>query len=237
MLDGWGTPGYQMLAAACQQGSDHHTEYERTGDVRALDRAVGLFESVLGTAQNIDIRATASNGLGTALWSRYERSGLPADLDAAIGLFRTAIGLFPHERAAMLPAFHANLCGVLQLRWLRTRSEEDLTGALTAARASLAATSDGDPRRASRLNNLGFVLLSVHGQRHDAAALPRRWRCCAARSAARLPARTSTPGSAPTWPRRCATGAPRRATGTPGCCTRPTDWRARSCASRRTATR
>lgn len=171
MFDGWGTPGYQLLVTACQQGSDHHSEYERTGRLPSLERAIGLFESVLATAHHIDIRAAASNGLGTALWSRYERSGRPADLDAAVDLFRSAIGLFPHERAAMLPAFHANLCGVLQLRWLRTRSEDDLTGALTAARASLAATSDGDPLRASRLNNLGNVLLSVHGQRHDSAAL------------------------------------------------------------------
>ncbi|NUT47176.1 MAG: CHAT domain-containing protein, partial [Saccharothrix sp.] len=124
--DAWGSPAYHLLVAACGKAEDLHAAYERTGRLPLLEQAVEVFEQVLDLARNVDVRAAASNGLGTSLWSRYERSGAVDDLDRAVALFRAALALFPDEETPATPAFRANLAGALLLRWRRTRAPEDL---------------------------------------------------------------------------------------------------------------
>ncbi|MFF0721648.1 CHAT domain-containing protein [Micromonospora sp. NPDC003816] len=169
--DAWGTPQYHLLVGACGQAEAHHDSYERTGSLRDLEFALAVFTEVLRVARNVDIRSTAANGLGTARWSRYERFGDLADLDAAVGLFRDALAMYPNERTPATPSFHANLGGVLRLRWRRTGVEADLVESVTQVRAALAATGPTHPRRAGRLTNLADGLLTLSLRYDDSSAL------------------------------------------------------------------
>ncbi|GAA3342954.1 hypothetical protein GCM10020358_39870 [Amorphoplanes nipponensis] len=169
--DPWGSPLYQALVAACAEAERRHAEYEQRGRLSDLESAVALFRAVLDRAHNVDVRSAAVNGLGMALWSRYERFGDPGDLDAAIRQFREALAMYPNEHTPALPSFHANLAGVLRLRWRRTGDEDDLVASVAEVRAAVATTTAGDPRRAWRLNNLADGLLALSLQHDDSSAL------------------------------------------------------------------
>ncbi|WP_223884268.1 hypothetical protein [Micromonospora craniellae] len=169
--DAWGTPQYHLLVSVCGQAEAHHDTYERTGSLRDLEFAIAVITEVLKVARNVDIRSTAANGLGTARWSRYERFGDLADLDTAIGLFREALAMYPNERTPATPSFHANLGGVLRLRWRGTGIEADLVESVAQVRAALAATGPTHPRRAARLTNLADGLLTLSLRYDDSSAL------------------------------------------------------------------
>ncbi|MEV4281555.1 CHAT domain-containing protein [Actinoplanes xinjiangensis] len=169
--DPWGSPLYHTLVATCSEAERRHTAYERTGRLSDLESAVALFSAVLDYAHNVDVRSAAVNGLGTAMWSRYERSGDLGDLDTAIRLFREALAMYPDEHTPAIPSFHANLAGVLRLRWRRTGDQADLVASVAEARAAVATTSAGDPRRAWRLNNVADGLLALSLQHDDSSAL------------------------------------------------------------------
>ncbi|WFE37618.1 CHAT domain-containing protein [Micromonospora sp. WMMD998] len=165
-----------------------HTAYEETGRLSDLESAVALFGRVLDHAHNVDVRSAAMNGLGTALWSRYERFGGPGDLDSAIRLFREALAMYPDERTPAIPSIHANLAGVLRLRWRRTGDEADLVESVAEVRAAIAATRAGDPQRAWRLSNLADGLLALSLRHDDSSALAEAVDCI------REAVRTAPPG-------------------------------------------
>ncbi|MEU8657280.1 hypothetical protein [Actinoplanes philippinensis] len=169
--DPWGSALQQTLLAACSEAERHHTAYEQTGRLSDLESAVALFSTVLKHAHHVDVRSTAMNGLGMSLWSRYERFGDPGDLDAAVGRFREALAMYPDEPTPAIPSFHANLAGVLRLRWRRTGDDTDLVASVAEARAAMAATGPGHPRRAWRLTNLADGLLALSVRHDDSSAL------------------------------------------------------------------
>ncbi|HWS36439.1 MAG TPA: CHAT domain-containing protein [Actinoplanes sp.] len=169
--DPWGSPLYHLLAAATAEAERRHTVYEQTGRLPELESAIGTYLRVLDHAHNVDVRSAATNGLGTALWSRYERFGDPADLDSAIRLFRESLAMYPDEHTPAVPSFHANLAGVLRLRWRRTGDEADLAASVAAVRAAVAFTAAGDTRRAWRLTNLADGLLALAVRHDDSSAL------------------------------------------------------------------
>ena len=169
--DAWGSPLFALLTAVCQRAEEHHDRYERTGSLPDLDLAISRFSEVLELAHNVDIRSAASNGLGVARWSRYERFGDLSDLDAAVGLFRDALAMYPDEQTAATPSFHANLGGVLRLRWRRTGVADDLVESVAEVRAAVAATPPTDPRRSARLTNLADGLLTLSVRHDDSSAL------------------------------------------------------------------
>ncbi|MBF6171308.1 CHAT domain-containing protein [Nocardia blacklockiae] len=169
--DAWGSPGYHLLMTAYALAEQRHAAYERSGELSLLNDAVTGFTLILEAAHNVDIRSTAANGLGTALWSRFERFGDPADLDRAVALFRAALACYPDEETAETPIFYANLAGVLTLRWRMTRNDDDVAEAIAAARAALARTPAGDPRRYSRLNGLAQTLVAYTQRHEDSTAL------------------------------------------------------------------
>ncbi|GAA1603531.1 MULTISPECIES: CHAT domain-containing protein [Kribbella] len=171
IADPWGSPRYLMLLELCGDAEERHRQYESTGQLPYLETAITLFSEVLDVAVNVDLRGAASNGLGTALWSRYERYVEPADLDRAIDLFRAALAMFPSEETPLTSAFRANLGGALQLRWLRTRSDADLTESLAAIRSVVGVTAPTDDRRSTRVGNLGDALLALFVQHGDSATL------------------------------------------------------------------
>jgi tetratricopeptide (TPR) repeat protein len=169
--DPWGSPLYHALVAACSEAERLHAAYEQTGRLSDLESSIALFGAVLDHAHNVDVRSAAVNGLGMALWSRYERFGDPGDLDTAIRLFRAALAMYPDEHTPAIPSFHANLAGVLRLRWRRTGDEADLVASVAEVRAAVATTSAGDRRRAWRLSNLADGLLALSLQHDDSSAL------------------------------------------------------------------
>jgi tetratricopeptide (TPR) repeat protein len=169
--DPWGSPLYHALIAACSEAERLHAAYEQMGRLSDLESSVALFSAVLDHAHNVDVRSAAVNGLGMALWSRYERFGDPGDLDTAIRLFREALAMYPDEHTPAIPSFHANLAGVLRLRWRRTGDEADLVASVAEVRAAVATTSAGDRRRAWRLSNLADGLLALSLQHDDSSAL------------------------------------------------------------------
>lgn len=169
--DAWGSPAYAMTLTLLGGAEGLHERYERTGHLPDLDEAIDVFATVHRHAHNVDLRSAAANGLGTSLWSRYERFSRAADLDSAVGLFREALAMYPDGGSPLAPSFRANLGSVLHLRWLRTRSDDDLAEALAALRAALADTPPSSSRRIGRLTGLAAVLAAVHVQHEDSSAL------------------------------------------------------------------
>ncbi|MEU1985739.1 CHAT domain-containing protein [Nocardia sp. NPDC019395] len=170
-LDAWGTPGYFLLNSTCLRAVAIHQEYEVSGREEDLRLAIEGFELVLDAARDIDIRFAATNGLGTAIWSRFERYGRPEDLDRAIELFRGALADYPNETTLEGPAVHANLGAVLQMRWRITSAETDLTESVTHFRAAVESTVITSPRLTGRLNGLSSALCALYVHRGDSSAL------------------------------------------------------------------
>lgn len=79
--------------------------------------------------------------------------------------------MYPDGNDRFVPSFHANLGGVLRLRWQRTGSQRDLDDSLTAIRKALAVTHEGHPQRFGRLGNLADGLLALHRLHQDSSAL------------------------------------------------------------------
>ncbi|MFH8365283.1 CHAT domain-containing protein [Streptomyces sp. NPDC018031] len=79
-------------------------QYELTGELPDLERAITGFEATLRGAAGVGIREAAVARLGTALWSRYERGGDRRDLDQAVDLLRESLlGISAEDRPAEEP--------------------------------------------------------------------------------------------------------------------------------------
>lgn len=83
------------LASPHDRGVTLMHEYERTGRLDHLERAISLFrqERLEHPADHSD----SAQRLGTALLQRFQRTGHPADLDEAIALGRGALAATPVE--------------------------------------------------------------------------------------------------------------------------------------------
>jgi tetratricopeptide (TPR) repeat protein len=145
-------------AAATDQAIDLMGEFQRTGNLEAINNAVVLFGVAEQATPAADPnRVTMLSNLGIALWTRFERTGQDSDLDAAI----TAA----QQLADSVPAGHpdrdgslANLAMALWTRFERTRRDSDLDAAVAARQRAADATSAGHPARAGRLSDLGLAL-------------------------------------------------------------------------------
>lgn len=169
--DLFGTPGHDQLLTVLGAAENAHTQYESTGHLPDLERALVLFDAVLARTQNIDLRSGAMNGIGMVLWSRYERFGQPADLDGAITLFREALAPYGAEVTVATPSYWTNLSGALRLRWLRAHDIRDLNASVDAIRTALDSTPARGARRSNRQNSLGDALLSLYHLHRDSSAL------------------------------------------------------------------
>ncbi|MEU8823085.1 CHAT domain-containing protein [Streptomyces sp. NPDC048636] len=157
-------------AAVLRDASARLAAYERTCAPADLDAAVAGFESVLRSAADAVLRASAANGLGSATRARYERGGERRDLDRAVDLFADALAMGSGDDPEA-PAVRARLSDVLRLRWRLTGDGEDLTAAVELSRAALAATAPTDPLRPERLSGLAGGLLGVFLHHRDPSAL------------------------------------------------------------------
>jgi hypothetical protein len=80
------------LAAPGDRGRALVGEYEQTGRLDHLERAISLFRQE--KLEQGD-RAESAHALGSALLQRFERTRQPADLDEAIALGRAALAATP----------------------------------------------------------------------------------------------------------------------------------------------
>jgi hypothetical protein len=108
------------LAAPHDRGRALVREYEQTGRLDHLERAISLFRQ-----EKLEQRADpaeSAQALGSALLRRFERTRQPADLDEAIALGRAALAATPLDHP-----LHAD-----RVAWLR--SALGLRSARTAER-------------------------------------------------------------------------------------------------------
>nr|WP_157527929.1 CHAT domain-containing protein [Kibdelosporangium sp. MJ126-NF4]CEL16668.1 hypothetical protein [Kibdelosporangium sp. MJ126-NF4]CTQ88980.1 hypothetical protein [Kibdelosporangium sp. MJ126-NF4] len=114
------------------------TRYRRSGSAGDLDGAISAF------------RGAAAPALGPALLERYRLRGIRADLDEALELTEAAAD--PLDARSL-----ADLATVL-------REVSDLDEVISFSRAAVQSTDADDPELASRLSNLGNLLLDAGEQ-------------------------------------------------------------------------
>lgn len=81
------------LASPHESGVALLREYEQSGRLDQLERAISLFRQEV-VEQRAD-QADSLHNLGTALCHRFERTGQPADIDEAVELGRAALAATP----------------------------------------------------------------------------------------------------------------------------------------------
>lgn len=106
------------LASPHEGGVARLREFERTGRLDQLERAISLFRQEVAEDE-------AAYGLEMALLRRYEKTGDLADLDEVIELGRAALAATPadHPTRAGRAAWVST---ALRLRYERTRQRTDL---------------------------------------------------------------------------------------------------------------
>ncbi|CAM3307611.1 CHAT domain-containing protein [Kibdelosporangium persicum] len=126
-----------------------HRQFDRSGDLAHLERAIGLLREAVAKKQN----ATALHVLSTALLKRHEITGDTVSLDEAAEAGRRAVAALPEGHVDR--ANHLNSLGtVLLSRFDRTGVRPVLTEAIEAFRAAVSATPQGHPYRVGMLHNL-----------------------------------------------------------------------------------
>ncbi|MEO3808354.1 SAM-dependent methyltransferase [Sphaerisporangium sp. B11E5] len=137
------------------------TRYDRSGAEADLDEAVATLRLAASTVTHRSHWLEYAGNVGTVLRTRFERRGYLADLNEAV---HTATGPEPEEAVTLAQAAAGasptgrpdparildDLAATPWLRFARSGNHDDLTGALTASRDSVAATPDGHPVLAVR---------------------------------------------------------------------------------------
>jgi hypothetical protein len=145
------------LASPRDTGIELMDEYDRTGRLDQLDRAISLFRQ--DAVERPADRASGLHSLGRALLRRFELTGQPADLDETIELDRGALAASA-RRDPRRTQFQSNLADGLLRRFELTAELSDVDEAVAVRREILAATAAGRGHSSALL--------------HLAAALSRR---------------------------------------------------------------
>jgi tetratricopeptide (TPR) repeat protein len=142
------------LASPHDTGTALMAEYERTGHLDHLERAISLFRQVI--LEDEADQAAGRYSLGLALFHRFERTGQPADLDEAIELGRGAVDAAggDHQRRV---GFQLGLADGLLRRFELTGDLSDVDEAV-AVRRDVVATAAFGPDHASALLKLAGAL-------------------------------------------------------------------------------
>ncbi len=170
------------LASPHDSGVALMREYERTGRLDQLERAISLFrQEVLEDRAD---RANSYYSLGMALSRRFERFGQPGDLHEAVELSRGALAAAaPHDPRRA--DFRAGLADGLLRRFGVTAAPSDVDEAIAVCRAVVADTA-GDQDHPKALSHLAVALYrrfertgsaadlddAVHASRRAIATIP-----------------------------------------------------------------
>jgi hypothetical protein len=142
------------LASPHETGMALLREYERTGRVDHLERAISLLRQEVLEPQ--PDRADGMCGLGMAMLRRFERFGEPADLHEAIELSRGAVAAAARQDPRRA-GFQSGLADGLLRRFELTAELADVDEAIALCREVVAATA-GNPDHAKALSHLAVAL-------------------------------------------------------------------------------
>ncbi|MFI5915793.1 hypothetical protein [Dactylosporangium sp. NPDC051541] len=140
---------------------------EVTGDLGALDRAVGLLRRAADA--DAEDRPGRLSELGNALATRFDLTGAAADLDDAVEAHRAAVEDCP-EGADGLGGYLNNLSISLRQRYEHRGTVDDLRAAVVAGERAVALVERLDPRRPGRLSSLAsarHAAFRQHGRVED----------------------------------------------------------------------
>jgi tetratricopeptide (TPR) repeat protein len=152
-------------AALSALGSGMHELFVQTGDLDALDEAIGAHSEALRAVPPDDRGfGRQALGLASALLRHYERTGLLSSLNEAIEQLKSA--QMAAERHAendpsVLAALSNDLSIALRERYERIRQQTDLDEAIARGRRALLEAVTADHRRAAH-GTLGLALLSQY---------------------------------------------------------------------------
>jgi hypothetical protein len=142
------------LASPHDSGVALMREYERTGRLDYVERAISLFRQ--GVLEHQADRANSLHSLGMALFGRFERVGQRADLHEAIELSRGAIAAAARHDPRRA-SFQSGLADGLLRRFDLTADPSDVDEAIAMCREVVAATAR-EPDHAKALSNLAVAL-------------------------------------------------------------------------------
>ncbi|MFD0356656.1 CHAT domain-containing protein [Streptomyces sp. NPDC127110] len=161
--------------------------FRRTGDITALDEALGIGHAIalasvrgddpgppkasfvfkpddprqsrMDPVDGPDSRATLTLVLADALTTRYEQTGDLADLDDAVVLATTALGLLADTDVTRRMRATYQLAAIHSLRHLRHRDGADLDRAVELSESAITMLRLDDPNRSTALSNLVVLLV------------------------------------------------------------------------------
>jgi tetratricopeptide (TPR) repeat protein len=154
------------LASPHDTGVALMDDYERTGQLDQLDRAISLFRQEM-----LERQTDRANGLyrvGMALFRRFERTGQRSDLDEAIELSRNALAAAA-RRDPRRAGFQSALADGLLSRFELTGDMSDVDEAVAVRREVVEFTASS-PDHTDALLNLAAALsrrFGRTGQRRD----------------------------------------------------------------------
>ena len=141
--------------------------YLSDGRVGGLDRAISVYEAVLGQVTT----AGYCNNFATCLLTRYLAQGNRPDLDGAGERARQAVALAEAGPAESTAMCLASLGGGLRWRYLAGGDEADIREALAVHRRAVALSPGVTLARGQRLSNLANALHDHYGRTGELADL------------------------------------------------------------------
>ena len=143
---------------ANDRGAAMYEDYERTGNVDALQTAIAFFHEAVDSAVPGDPhRARSLSNLAAGLIASFRLTGQQVDLDQAIALFREAAEVTPSSHPDR-PGYLSSLGHALLTRSEGTGQQADLDQAIALFREAAEVTPSGHPDRPGYLSSLGIAL-------------------------------------------------------------------------------
>jgi tetratricopeptide (TPR) repeat protein len=141
-----------------EAGVASYLKFERIGDLKSLEDAIIVFESLLLiTPENHPGLHRIFNNLGAYIFRRFQQFGRLSDINKAIAGFEKAIDLLPDnhpEKASRLN----NLGTCFQTRFEQFGNPADIDTSITILQTAVNRSPENDPNKHRSLNNLGNSL-------------------------------------------------------------------------------
>ncbi|KAG8825810.1 hypothetical protein FRC17_008519 [Serendipita sp. 399] len=138
--------------------ADHFCDFEQSGNLDSLERAISNFQIVAGMISEDDpVRLHIANNLGGCLLYRFERLGDIEDLKESITQMETAVKLIPDSDPGK-PDLLYNLGNSLQTRFEYLGGIDDIDSAIVRYQSATNLTPDHHPDKPDQLDNLGSAL-------------------------------------------------------------------------------
>ncbi|CAH0003936.1 unnamed protein product [Clonostachys byssicola] len=150
-----------VQASGCNDiGVQYDLEYQRTGDIRAINASIHEFQKALdSTSPDDPIRPGQQFNLAVGYLNRFRKRGDLEDLNYAIQLNHQALKGTPSNSEYRTWPLH-NLSGCYRERYQRQGAPADLDYSIQLGRESLQRTPPDDVYRARMLESLSLSYLS-----------------------------------------------------------------------------